>query len=165
MSNTLKQHDIMLWSYRHLEILVNIMFFNSHDLLVTAIICSGLAVYIIFMVGWCIYQHLPRQQIPHHLLNFSLGDKSFASGSLSRHLVSSFKYKKDIISTPGDDEASDLDCVICLLEFEDGEELQQLPRCKHSFHAPCISMWLYSHSDCPLCREPVEEVGSEGDYL
>lgn len=141
------------------------MLLNYHDLLVAAIVGSGLAVYILFMIGWCVYQQLSHQEISHQRLNSSLGslgEKSFASRSLNRYLVSSFKYKKGI-NTP-EDEASDADCVICLLGFEDGEDLQQLPRCNHSFHAPCINMWLYSHSDCPLCREPLEEVASEGNY-
>lgn len=137
------------------------MHLNDQDVLVAGIVGTGLSIYILFMVGWCVYQKLSHHQIPHQRLNTSLGDKSFDSRSLNRYLVSSFKYKKGINSP--EDEASDADCVICLLGFEDGEDLEQLPRCNHSFHAPCINMWLYSHSDCPLCREPVQEVASEGN--
>ncbi|KAK9283108.1 hypothetical protein L1049_011339 [Liquidambar formosana] len=43
-------------------------------------------------------------------------------------------------------------CAICLSEFEEGEQLRTLPECLHSFHAPCIDMWLYSHLNCPMCR-------------
>lgn len=43
-------------------------------------------------------------------------------------------------------------CAVCLSEFEDGEELRTMPECMHSFHAPCIDMWLYSHRSCPICR-------------
>ncbi|KAF2318731.1 hypothetical protein GH714_010359 [Hevea brasiliensis] len=49
----------------------------------------------------------------------------------------------------GDDEET---CAICLSEFEEGEELRTLPECKHSYHMACIDMWLYSHSNCPVCR-------------
>ncbi|OMO58930.1 Zinc finger, RING-type [Corchorus capsularis] len=43
-------------------------------------------------------------------------------------------------------------CPVCLSQFEEGEELRTLPECLHSYHAPCIDMWLYSHSSCPMCR-------------
>lgn len=47
------------------------------------------------------------------------------------------------------------ECVVCLSLFEEGEDVKEMPRCKHSFHAPCIDTWLSSHLDCPLCRAPV----------
>lgn len=43
-------------------------------------------------------------------------------------------------------------CAICLCEFEEGEDLRTLPECLHSYHASCIDMWFYSHSNCPICR-------------
>ncbi|KAL0410440.1 UNVERIFIED_CONTAM: E3 ubiquitin-protein ligase RING1 [Sesamum latifolium] len=67
--------------------------------------------------------------------------------------VSSFKYKKD---EAVEDEGYDSQCAVCLSVFEEGEEVRQLPKCNHLFHAQCIDMWLYSHMDCPLCRSPVE---------
>lgn len=63
-------------------------------------------------------------------------------------LLSSFKYKKE--AAEGESE-----CPVCLCGFEEGEEVRNLPRCKHSFHAHCIDMWLFSHFDCPICRTPV----------
>ncbi|KAH7429127.1 hypothetical protein KP509_09G032300 [Ceratopteris richardii] len=44
------------------------------------------------------------------------------------------------------------ECVVCLGDFEQGEELKQLPKCKHVFHPACIGSWLESHTTCPLCR-------------
>jgi len=32
-------------------------------------------------------------------------------------------------------------CVICRVEFEDGEKLKLLP-CKHQYHGECIEQWL-----------------------
>ncbi|PON88698.1 43kDa postsynaptic protein [Trema orientale] len=43
-------------------------------------------------------------------------------------------------------------CAVCLGEFEEGEKLRTLGGCSHSFHAPCIDMWLFSHATCPICR-------------
>lgn len=57
----------------------------------------------------------------------------------------------------GDDNT----CAVCLCEFEEGDELRTLPECLHSFHVPCIDMWLYSHPNCPICRAdatPSEDV-------
>jgi hypothetical protein len=44
------------------------------------------------------------------------------------------------------------DVTLSLSEFKDGEEGEVLPECLHTFHACCIDMWLFSHSNCPLCR-------------
>ncbi|XP_007050979.2 PREDICTED: RING-H2 finger protein ATL5 [Theobroma cacao] len=49
-----------------------------------------------------------------------------------------------------------LECAVCLAEFENDEEARVLPKCNHTFHVDCIDMWFYSHSNCPLCRAPVQ---------
>ncbi|MED6220082.1 hypothetical protein PIB30_041467, partial [Stylosanthes scabra] len=61
------------------------------------------------------------------------------------HMIPSHKYEKK-----NDDE--DCTCAVCLGELEEGEEVRSMPECMHSFHVPCIDMWLRSHSSCPLCR-------------
>ncbi|KAL3532674.1 hypothetical protein ACH5RR_006195 [Cinchona calisaya] len=73
--------------------------------------------------------------------------------SPNENVISSFKYRKEGSSREADNEH---ECAVCLSVFEEDEILRQLPRCKHSFHAPCIDMWLYSHLDCPLCRSPAD---------
>ncbi|XP_073050348.1 RING-H2 finger protein ATL64 [Primulina eburnea] len=50
------------------------------------------------------------------------------------------------------------ECAVCLSEFEENEVTRHLPKCGHSFHTECIDMWFHSHSTCPLCRSPVEQV-------
>lgn len=43
-------------------------------------------------------------------------------------------------------------CYICLLEYEEGDEMRILP-CHHEFHKKCIDKWLKEiHRVCPLCR-------------
>eukprot|EP00257_Ricinus_communis_P011325 XP_002532292.2 RING-H2 finger protein ATL52 [Ricinus communis] len=86
-------------------------------------------------------------------------------------LIPAFKYQKGMGS--GGEEAT---CPICLSEFEEGEEVRSLPECMHSYHLPCIDMWLCSHSNCPVCRAdavsnqivyrslgPASEEGSNGN--
>lgn len=46
-------------------------------------------------------------------------------------------------------------CPICLLEFEDGDDLRVLPcEGQHRFHQACVDPWLLRVStSCPLCRK------------
>ncbi|MCO5593680.1 hypothetical protein L7F22_047697 [Adiantum nelumboides] len=44
------------------------------------------------------------------------------------------------------------ECAVCLSEFDDGEDVKLLPACGHCFHVKCIDMWLFSHTNCPICR-------------
>ncbi|GAX78648.1 hypothetical protein CEUSTIGMA_g6086.t1 [Chlamydomonas eustigma] len=48
-------------------------------------------------------------------------------------------------------EDKDSQCTVCLLDYEDGELLRQLP-CKHEFHKDCIDSWMCNHKTCPICR-------------
>ncbi|KAJ9536834.1 hypothetical protein OSB04_029567, partial [Centaurea solstitialis] len=49
----------------------------------------------------------------------------------------------------------DAQCYICLVEYEDGDEVRVLP-CHHEFHRLCIDKWLKEiHRICPLCRGDV----------
>ncbi|KAI1318835.1 hypothetical protein EDD11_005681 [Mortierella claussenii] len=42
-------------------------------------------------------------------------------------------------------------CPICLCDYEDLEELRQLP-CDHYFHKECVDEWLKLKRTCPLCK-------------
>ncbi|XP_050221665.1 E3 ubiquitin-protein ligase ATL6 [Mercurialis annua] len=66
----------------------------------------------------------------------------------------------------------ELECAVCLCEFEDDETLRLLPKCDHAFHPDCIDAWLVSHTTCPVCRAnlapqpddpPVQTTGSTPD--
>lgn len=43
------------------------------------------------------------------------------------------------------------ECVVCLEEFLDGDEVAYMP-CGHFYHYGCIVKWLETSHFCPLCR-------------
>ncbi|XP_062194238.1 E3 ubiquitin ligase BIG BROTHER-related-like [Phragmites australis] len=51
-------------------------------------------------------------------------------------------------------------CVICRVEFEEGESLIALP-CKHSYHPECINQWLQINKVCPMCSAEVSTSGNK----
>ncbi|CAM9095421.1 unnamed protein product [Ascophyllum nodosum] len=50
----------------------------------------------------------------------------------------------------------DVKCLVCQCDFEEGEELRELP-CKHAFHAACVDGWLAQNEECPTCRRSISE--------
>ncbi|PON48058.1 43kDa postsynaptic protein [Trema orientale] len=132
-----------------------------YGLIVVGTAAIVLALYNIIVIRLCSDR---RSQLPQPRPNSSLIEVSRTSsraGFEDRALPSSFKYKKEKAAmTAAAAAEADSECAVCLSAFEEGEEIRNLPRCKHSFHAPCIDMWLYSHSDCPLCRAPVVVSGA-----
>ncbi|KAG7580760.1 Zinc finger RING-type [Arabidopsis suecica] len=59
----------------------------------------------------------------------------------------------------------ELECAICLNEFEDDETLRLLPKCDHVFHPHCIDAWLEAHVTCPVCRANLAEQVAEGESV
>lgn len=43
-------------------------------------------------------------------------------------------------------------CPICLGDMKPGDSVRQLATCLHTFHVPCIDLWLLRRADCPLCK-------------
>jgi Ring finger domain len=54
----------------------------------------------------------------------------------------------------GDDSTRYPQCAICLERLGVNEEigLSQNDECPHVYHKACISEWLLSHKECPICR-------------
>ncbi|KAI0705107.1 hypothetical protein C8T65DRAFT_653241 [Cerioporus squamosus] len=64
-------------------------------------------------------------------------------------------------------------CPICIVDFEEGDDLRVLP-CEghHRFHQECVDQWLLElSSSCPICRQDFQALqtmmnaGEEGDTL
>jgi len=47
-------------------------------------------------------------------------------------------------------------CMVCLEEFNPGEELRILP-CLHRYHKNCIDAWLPRNRHCPVCKHDVTQ--------
>jgi len=47
-------------------------------------------------------------------------------------------------------------CSICLVDFEENEEVIRLPICNHHFHQPCLKQWLHMQRVCPYCRADIK---------
>ncbi|KAJ8759318.1 hypothetical protein K2173_006838 [Erythroxylum novogranatense] len=65
----------------------------------------------------------------------------------------SVKYNSASIQNGSNDS-----CVICRVDFEDGETLTVLS-CKHSYHSECINNWLKINKVCPVCSTEVSSSG------
>jgi hypothetical protein len=46
----------------------------------------------------------------------------------------------------------DYECLICLDEFKQGQQIIMI-KCGHLYHKPCIDKWFLKKKTCPLCDE------------
>ncbi|XP_073298601.1 RING-H2 finger protein ATL1-like [Primulina huaijiensis] len=124
-----------------------------YGLVVVGTAAVVLALYNLVVLKWCTDFSTNRYSRDRQRAMIIGQGSSRRYQNLNLDSVFSFKYKNEVA---GQDIRNESECAVCLSVFEEGEELRQLPICKHSFHAPCIDMWLYSHMNCPICRCPVE---------
>ncbi|XP_050382541.1 RING-H2 finger protein ATL52-like [Argentina anserina] len=125
-----------------------------YGLIVVGTAAIVLAMYNLLFIKWSA-PHPPSS--PRNVRSNASVDAARSRSRIFENM-DSFKYKKQKEGSVAQEQGHvliDYECAVCLSVFEDGEEVRKLPSCKHSFHAPCIDMWLYSHSDCPLCRTTV----------
>ena len=60
-------------------------------------------------------------------------------------------------------------CCICAEEYQDGDSLRILPKCRHEFHVECMDQWAFTFASnkggrghqssapsCPLCKTPLK---------
>jgi len=69
--------------------------------------------------------------------------------------TSSLEITTDIFDTSVHTNVDDI-CVVCQLDFENGEEISFLVNCTHFFHHDCIMGWVSRKRDCPTCRTSIK---------
>jgi len=81
--------------------------------------------------------------------------RRFASDS--DDIFEPFEWEVVDISNRNDDEPLEAPkCVICQIEFEEGDDVVKLRVCSgHGFHRTCIVNWVNLKNKCPLCNTPV----------
>lgn len=136
-------------------------FANDVAVILIAMGSAALVVTMYHLIAVCLCSHQVRgrnpdqpQPPPHQdiLLAGTAPQTPSINETSLPSLIPAHKYYKKKIDDDvagGDEDAT---CAVCLGDFEVGEELRTLPECAHSFHVPCIDMWLYSHPNCPVCR-------------
>ncbi|KAG4989342.1 hypothetical protein AAZX31_11G197100 [Glycine max] len=97
----------------------------------------------------------------HHFHSFTIEDssplstKGLDSSTIRTIPLFIYEHNNNNNKKVQEEEEEELECVICLSAFKNGEVGRCLPKCGHGFHVECIDMWLSSHSNCPICRTSI----------
>ncbi|CAA0836486.1 RING/U-box superfamily protein [Striga hermonthica] len=71
-------------------------------------------------------------------------------GSISKCLTESIYCSSDLSQDEGN-------CVICLEEYKNMDDVGTLKSCGHDFHVGCIRKWLSMKNVCPICKASATE--------
>ncbi|KAH7296551.1 hypothetical protein KP509_26G027500 [Ceratopteris richardii] len=120
----------------------------------------SMSIFILFVIGFIILIVVTLVSRASACLGRRRHQGESTAKGLDKTFVESlptFKYdERRLNDPPGNDTDVFSECIVCLMEFQDGDICRCLPQCRHRFHADCVDMWFLSHTICPTCRTPVE---------
>ncbi|KAJ9171794.1 hypothetical protein P3X46_015108 [Hevea brasiliensis] len=121
-------------------------------------LCSGIILFTIVVFIVCFHSYarwiFKHRQRRRHLLSLSVTPT--AAGAADKVLDPSILGTLPTFVYSSKTQDSVLQCAVCLSEFQEGEKGRVLPKCSHTFHVCCLDIWFHAHSNCPLCRAPVQ---------
>jgi len=105
---------------------------------------TALGFLLFLMVLMLIYQHYVDQYIRPS------GDQ------VEKNCIEGIEFESlKVVKFTAAKSCSQENCSICLAEYQEDEELVELPVCMHNFHKDCIKKWLEKRVECPYCRGDV----------
>ena len=99
-----------------------------------------------------------RQQPNIDNMSYEALLERFGDGNENKNLAASQQtiasLPSSIISDPNELPEDKRQCVICMEDYEKGDERTMLP-CWHGFHKECVNRWLSSKGSCPVCKTEI----------
>ncbi len=107
------------------------------------------------------FNTLPIPSLQNRAINFNpftdqiQNTRQFLQGN-SYKKVTKDKVIENIKKIKYENDFHQKECPIMMVEFEEGEEISQLP-CNHLFNTEALTRWLKNESyKCPICRHELE---------
>jgi hypothetical protein len=48
-------------------------------------------------------------------------------------------------------------CGVCHVDFADGNDINEIDKCRHVFHSVCLAPWIAVRNTCPMCRTLISD--------
>lgn len=110
--------------------------------------------------GVDLYQLWARRQLPRARAPCARQSQGRGHGAACMAMSDLLIKKRHRCDDCADNPSLNAGCAICLMDFEEGAKLIQLP-CRHAFHSKCIRKWLKQSNRCPLCMCDVPDAHKE----
>ncbi|XP_073125227.1 RING-H2 finger protein ATL16-like [Henckelia pumila] len=143
---------------------------------VIGILATGLLLvgYYVFVIKCCLNWHQidlldrfsssrRRRLAENHPLSRSPVPENRGLNEAAIRTIPLFKFNKGNGKAPAVRNSSE--CAVCLIEFQEEEQLKIIPNCAHFFHIDCIDVWLQNNANCPLCRTSVSATPTSREIL